>query len=263
MSDALKVKRSTSKSQFTRCEKRLSDALRSVENITVATIERRYNDLREKWNAVQEAHDTFVEAIQAEAGIVADEDNELWIEEITQRFDDMEVQADAAIEKMKRDSHSGVTSEAGMAKAVTSVCPTGHPDGQSSVQLERIKLDKFDGDIRKYPKFREQFELYVKPLCTPSQLPFVLRSHLSEEVREEVDNIDDNLDMLWTRLDKKYGNCGKQVYAILDDISRAPKGDGKSTLAMISIVEKAYRDLSRMGRASKMHNGTILSLIEK
>ena len=118
-------------------------------------------------------------------------------------------------------------------------------------------------DIRKYPKFREQFELYVKPLCTTPQLPFVLRSHLSDSVREEVDNIDDNLETLWARLDKKYGNKGKQLDAILADIAKAPRGDGKSTLQMIMIVEKANRDLKRMGYESEMHNGTVLAMIEK
>ena len=42
-------------------------------------------------------------------------------------------------------------------KLNTDVQPKSNP-----IQLERIKLDKFNGDIRKYPKFKEQFELYVK-----------------------------------------------------------------------------------------------------
>ena len=78
-----------------------------------------------------------------------------------------------------------------------------------------------------------------------------------------MDNTDDNLETLWERLDKKYGNRGKQLDAILADIQRAPKGDGKSTLQMIMIVEKANRDLIRMGRESEMHNGTVLAMIEK
>ena len=131
------------------------------------------------------------------------------------------------------------------------------------IQLERIKWDKFNGDIRKYPKFKEQFELYVKPLCTEMQLPFILKSHLVEQVKDEVDNVDDNMETLWERLDKKYGNCGKLVDTILADIAKAPRGDGRSTLSMINIVEKAYRDLSRMGKESEMKNGTIISMIEK
>ena len=145
----------------------------------------------------------------------------------------------------------------------TSVCSPSYNAPNSNLQIERIKLDKFDGDIRKFAKFKEQFELYVKPLCNIAQLPFVLRAHLADAVKEEVDNEDDNMETLWNRLESKYGDIGKQVDAILADISKAPKGDASSALKMIKIVEKAHRDLSRMGRKSEMENGTMLALIEK
>ena len=262
MAESLKVKRSTSKSQFTRCEKRLNDVLENPTNIPVATIERRYNELSERWNAAQCAHDAYLEALEAEGYEV--EEEESWMDEITKRFDEVEIKADAIIEKMKQPSISKSVSETVKLETGTKDMVKGSEDAtRSLVQLERIKLDKFDGDIRKYPKFREQFECYVKPLCTSSQLPFVLRSHLSDTVRAEVDNTDDNLETLWTRLDKKYGNRSKQLDAILADIQKAPKGDGKSTLQMIMIVEKANRDLIRLGRESEMHNGTVLAMIEK
>ena len=108
-------------------------------------------------------------------------------------------------------------------------------------------MEKFDGDIRKYPKFKKQFERYVKPLCSESQLPFVLKSHLDEKVKEEVDNADDDMSTLWCRLDKRYGNCGKLIDTILSDIAKAPKGDARSTLAMINVIEKAHRDLIKTG----------------
>ena len=260
MAAALKVKRSTSKTQFTRCEKRLNDVLSSPANVPVSTIERRYSELREKWDAAHSAHSAYLEALEAEGSKIDDE--EAWMDEVTDRFDSIELKTDTAIEKMKQSSATSTVSLAERSmEAAENSSKEGH--GASSVQLERVKLEHFDGDIRKYPKFREQFELYVKPLCKSSQLPFVLRSHLSDSVREEVDNIDDNLETLWTRLDKKYGNRGKQLDAILSDIAKAPRGDGKSTLQMIMIVEKANRDLKRMGCESEMYNGTVLAMIEK
>ena len=86
--------------------------------------------------------------------------------------------------------------------------------------------------------------------------------NLNDDIREEVDN-QDNLETLWKRLDKKYGNSGKLIDTILENLTRIPKGDEESTIQMIKTVEKAYRDLSRMGRATEMENGTILSIIEK
>lgn len=269
MTEDLKTRRATAKGQFTRSERRLKDALTSAESIPISTIERRYDELNSKWVATQEAHDAYVAKIALEntSGTEAD-DEESWIDELNARFDSIEIDADRVIERLKQ-KNSSVKTEGTTTSAVSQ--DSSAQDGvnltssssSNSVQLERIKLEKFNGDIRKYPKFREQFELYVKPLCTPSQLPFVLRSHLVEDVREDVDNVDDDLETLWSRLDSKYGNCGKLVDAILADIARAPKGDGKSTLLMIDTVERAYRDLARMGKESEMKNGTILSMIEK
>ena len=71
------------------------------------------------------------------------------------------------------------------------------------------------------------------------------------------------METLWERLNLKYGNRGKLIDSILADISRAPKGDGKCTMLLIKTVERAHRDLTRMGDTCEMYNGTILSLIEK
>ena len=256
--EVLKQKRTTAKSQFTRSENRLIEALGNLETFPVATLERRYEDLSLRWNTVQDAHDAYLEAINDPAEAAREE---AWIDAIKERYGKIEVQTDQAVQDIKQrtaaESVKAKVEENQIAQQRDTVNPA------SSLQIERIKLDKFNGDIRKYPKFREQFDLYVKPLCKASQLPFVLRAHLTDEVKEDVDNEDDNMDTLWSRLDKKYGNQSKQVDAILADLAKAPKGDSRSTLQMIKVVEKAYRDLSRMNRGGEMENGTILSLIEK
>ena len=263
------AKRATAKSQFTRAEKRLEEAIKKAPSIPYQTIERRYEELREKYNAAQQAHDDYVQALLSSKTDTTQAEEEKWIDEITHRYDDIEERVDILLVKMKQDDEArskreiAIKDDENDSSRQFSASITSPQQPANTLQLERIKLEKFNGDIRKYPKFREQFDLYVKPLCTLSQLPFILKSHLSEEVQEEVDNVDDNLDTLWSRLDKKYGNRSKQVDAILADIAKAPRGDSKSTLAMIKIVEKAYRDLTRMGRQSEMQNGTILSMIEK
>ena len=261
MAEELKTKRTIAKGQFTRSEKRLKDALGNVESTPISTIERRYSELSAKWDILQEIHDAYMTVLTPQA---TDEENkDSWFDKLADRFDAMELDADRSIDALKLKLAS-VKMEEAKPLTASSVAVVIEPRSMSSsVQLERIKLEKFNGDIRKYPKFKEQFELYVKPLCTSEQLPFVLKSHLIEEVREEVDNVDDDLGTLWSRLDKRYGNYGKLVDAILSDISKAPKGDGRSTITMINTVERAYRDLSRMGRASEMRNGTIISMIER
>ena len=95
--------------------------------------------------------------------------------------------------------------------------------GPKLLELERLKLDKFCGDLRKYPTFRETFKLYVEPMVPESQLPFILRSSLEESVKIEVENIADDLNLLWKRLDEKYGSRSKYVDIILADLSKTTK----------------------------------------
>ena len=267
MAQSLFEKRRAAKGQFTRTEKMLKHLIADPDSVMSSTIERRYQEHSLKWLAVQETHDAYVSKLleSAEDTSRTEQKEEEWLDELADRFLQVEMEADKVIAKFKQDKSSAVKKETAPANTLEEREPSvQNVDHQSSgVQLERIKLEKFNGDIRRYPKFKEQFELYVKPLCTPTQLPFVLRSHLMENVQEEVDNVDDDLNTLWERLDKKFGNNSRLIDVILADISKAPKGDSKNTLIMINTVEKAYRDLARMNKESEIKNGTILSMIEK
>ena len=66
----------------------------------------------------------------------------------------------------------------------------------------------FDGNIRKYPRFKEEFELHIQPLCDAKQLPFVLKSYLCDELREDVDSLRENIADIWDRLDRRFENQG-------------------------------------------------------
>ena len=187
------------------------------DGVSLATIRKRYEELNKKCNEVHEAHNAYLFQLQALREEKPEEEE--WIYGILDRFDELEIEA---IDKLTSHTSKATTEEISMQQDDTEVfqeedgaaLSTNSSTGAmvqptyGNLQLERIKLEKFDGDIRNYPKFKEQFELYVRPLCLKSQLPFVLRSHLNEEVKDEVDNLDDNLETLWQRLDKKYGNCG-------------------------------------------------------
>ena len=87
----------------------------------------------------------------------------------------------------------------------------------SAIQLERMKFSKFEGDIRKYPKFKEEFHIHIRPICSVSQLPFILRSYLSDAIQDEVDNAGNDYNAIWERLDAKYGDKGRLVDAVMAD----------------------------------------------
>ena len=130
------------------------------------------------------------------------------------------------------------------------------PALRNVIKFEKQKLEIFEGDIRKYPGFKERFTSYIEPRYSKSEAALCLRLQLSATVRDEVENIEDDVALLWQRLDLKYGNTRKYIDVVLSDISKLSKGDGMATLNMINMVEKSYRDLVRIGSQTEMSNSS-------
>ena len=105
--------------------------------------------------------------------------------------------------------------------------------------------------------------MYIEPMCPKSQTALVLRSHLDSVVREEVENVEDNVALLWQRLDSKHGQIWKYIDIVLSDLSKISQGDGMAALRMINMVEKSYRDLERIGAAMEMSNSYMIAMIKK
>lgn len=135
----------------------------------------------------------------------------------------------------------------------------------SGLRLERLKFQSFSGNLRKYPKFKSDFVKYILPAYKTDQAAFVLKSYLDDNVKEQVESLDD-INEIWVRLDKKYGDEGKHVDAIMADIkemSKCEDSDVESTLNLINTVERAHRELARLGREQEINNATIVSVIEE
>ena len=129
-----------------------------------------------------------------------------------------------------------------------------------------MTFDKFSGNIRSCPKFKEVFDTHIIPSCSVSHLPFVLKSYLKNEVKEEVDNVKDNYEEMWKRLDEKFGDKGRLIDTIMADIKHlkpCSNSDDESTLKLIKTVEKAHCDLMRLREDDQMNNAAILSMIEQ
>ena len=137
------------------------------------------------------------------------------------------------------------------------------PVNSNHIQLERIKLQRFAGDFRKYPEFKEDFEQQIEPKCSMSQRAFVLKHYLSDEVREEVSNVSDDYRAMWRRLDQKYGNVRRLVEMHLAELKGISPNDtsDESVLKMINVVERAHRNLQRLGQHKELYNLTTISII--
>ena len=75
----------------------------------------------------------------------------------------------------------------------------GESKTKATIQLDRMKFKQFDGDIRRYPRFKEDFNTHIKPLCDVKQLPFVLISYLCQELSDDVDSLGDDINEIWAR----------------------------------------------------------------
>ena len=70
----------------------------------------------------------------------------------------------------------------------------------SSIRLEKLRFQTFDGDIRKYPKFKPEFQKHIQPLCKSVEIAFILRPYLIDEISKEIDCLGDEIDQIWKRL---------------------------------------------------------------
>ena len=89
---------------------------------------------------------------------------------------------------------------------------------------------------------------------------------LKEEALELIKNVDDDIDLIWERLNDRYGKASKLVDVIMHDIkSLKPVSDGEDTkfLKLVDCVERNYQELKRVDMESEISNATIAGLIEE
>ena len=254
LKEKLNALRMTSKRTYDRSENALNQAIQQANDIPASTIQRRYADLKQRWDHVQQAHDNYIikGCGDDNSEDIAKEDE--WVNAIADRFYKLEIKTDSLMESKQFQTSNSESSQQIAAKR-----------NSNFIKLEPLKFSSFDGNIRKYPKFRFEFKNYIEPMCNAAQLPIVLKSYLSSTVREDIEQVDDDIDSMWARLDQKYGDRQKLIDNILLDISslEASSNSDESALEMINTIERAHQDLVRMKEESEMNNSTILSKIEK
>ena len=136
----------------------------------------------------------------------------------------------------------------------------------SNLRLEKIKMPKFDAEIREYPRFRKDFEVQVMPSLNNNTAPYTLRSCLGKEPLAVVKGVDDDLEEMWKRLDEKYGDPAKISDVIIDSIQRVKpikEGENKRFVEFVEIVENGYRDLLRLGLEKEITTTSSVSIKEK
>lgn len=137
---------------------------------------------------------------------------------------------------------------------------------QNLLQLEKVKMPQFTGDIREYPRFKTDFNTQVLPVINKENAAYILRSCLDKDAAGAVKCTDDNLELLWKRLDEVFGDPAKVVDVIMNSIQATrviTEGQSKKLLDFINIIENGYRDLQRLGLEKEITTTSSVSMIEK
>ena len=160
MAEQAKSKRTEAKRQFTRCVNILEDTLER-NDIFISTINRRFSDLKTRFEETQKTHDAYVVLLN----IDTQEQEDKWIIDISKKYYDIELQYDTYINKRSVEN--------------TQIEPKNILQTESIIKAEpeAVSKGKFEGDNRRFPRFKQDFNCYIKPLCNEDQLPLVLKSY--------------------------------------------------------------------------------------
>ena len=146
------------------------------------------------------------------------------------------------------------------------VCENKNANQRSyGLKLQPMPLPKFNGDIKEYPRFKDDFANQVVPAVSERQQPYVLKSCLSGVPLDIVKNVDNCISSMWERLDDKYGEPSKIIDVIMNDIKRlkpVKDNDNAKFVKLIDIVERSYRDLERLNLEQELSNAQSVSMIE-
>ena len=138
---------------------------------------------------------------------------------------------------------------------------------QNMFKLERMKLPSFNGSLRDYPRFINDFKEYIIPrLKEDKSAAYVLRTCLSGKALEVVRNVDDNLEKMLERLHEKFGQKSKLTDLLMNEIKQLKilnDNDEKGFIKLVNTIESNFNDLSRIEMDREISNSTIVSLIEE
>ena len=138
--DTALKKRTAGKTQFTRAENRVRDALQEDE-VDEWIIEKRYSDFKERFDKIQDLNEDYVSFLTEEADLQAADQ---WIDDLVKRFDSVEILVSKQLRKVKPQPP--------IVKAENPI--TTSKPSHSLIKVKKLELEIFSGDIRRYPQFK-------------------------------------------------------------------------------------------------------------
>ena len=133
-----------------------------------------------------------------------------------------------------------------------------------NIRVKKLRSPNFNGNVRNYMRFIKDFENLVLPSVAPEQSAFALRQCLSPDVKTYLGNDDDISSMLKT-LEQRYGDPGKLVESVVEEVQRFRKigdDDNKKLIQFINTIDRGYHDLKNLRLEKEISNAHVVSVIE-
>ena len=135
----------------------------------------------------------------------------------------------------------------------------------SNLKFQRLDFEKFKGDIRDYPSWKNDFEKHISPRYPESEQSLVLKNNLCDEVNQEIKHFSDIKD-IWVYLDERDGDERKFMDKVMHQVRNLKKCDDnnpKYIVEFILTIEKANKDFSALKLEPHLNNYIMMSEIER
>ena len=231
------IAREVEKETFKRCSKGLLNLMNGngdMENEKrVLVLSKVVEEIRYLYGRCKLVHAEYIHSLRLTDDTV-DIDSDKWLKEIIDIYNEI-------IRKAVLFTSNGKDELGYESSAILS--------GQE-IKLPRIPLPVFDGNVKDFPRFKADFTKYVRPRLNKSIVAYVLKSCLTGQPLEVVKNLADEEEVIWSRLDEKYGQPSKLLDSVLFELrsmTQLKDNDTNGIEKLAALIESAQTDLQRVG----------------
>ncbi|XP_033646409.1 uncharacterized protein LOC117305639 [Asterias rubens] len=133
-------------------------------------------------------------------------------------------------------------------------------------RLERPKMPTFNGDVRDYHTFKDDFKHMIDPMYSPRDAVSILRNSLTGKPLELLKGIGTDYSACWEYLDMYYGDPRVISDTVAQDLTKfkaLSNGEDGRFCEFAQLVRRSFNVLKQVGKESDMNNNHMLAMIEK
>lgn len=136
----------------------------------------------------------------------------------------------------------------------------------SLLKMEKVKMPTFNGDIREYFIFKEDFLYMVNKNYSDRDCMTLLRACLVGKPLELIKGIGNEYSYAWSYLDNFYGDPRLVADTICQDINRFKnlrEDEDHKFCEFVQLIQRSYNIMKSVGRPNDMDNNHMLAVIEQ